>query len=128
VRADEAGAAIEVTRHPIAAAVGYGHRFGSLYVEGEAVAIVDYAIRRATSSAPGLTSAPDRGRVTFGLGPRGRVAVVAAWRVELFVQVGVEFWLAAVRYAVETGAADGPVVLQPRRVRAHTGAGIAVRI
>ncbi len=128
VRAVETGAAIVVARHPIAAAVGWGHRFGSVFVEGEAVAILDYAVRRSTSGGDLLAPAPDRGRVTFGLGPRGRLAVVAAWRVELYLQVGVEFWLSTVRYAIQRPDGSLPVVLQPRRVRAHTGAGVAVRI
>ena len=128
VRAGEPGAALEIVRHPIAALLGYGHRFGSVYVEGEAVAILDYAVRHGTSTAPGFAAAPDRGHVTFGLGPRGRFAVVAVWRLELFVQVGAEFWLSAVRYAVDTAGGQSVVVVQPRRVRAHAGAGVAVRI
>lgn len=128
VRSTGDASSIVITRHPIAAAIGYGHRFRSLYVEGEAVATLDYAVRRGTSSSPVLSPAPDRGHTTFGLGPRGRLAVIAGWRVELYLQAGVEFWLSTVRYAVESAAGQTDVLLQPRRVRAHTGAGVAVRI
>jgi hypothetical protein len=127
-RADAGSAAIEVTRHPISATVGYGHRWRSLFFEGEAVAILDYATRSGSTTAGELAPARDRGHTTFALGPRGRLAVVAAWRVEVYVQVGMEVWLGRIRYAVQTPEGATAVVLQPRRVRAHTGAGIAVRL
>jgi hypothetical protein len=128
VRADATGSAIVVARHPVAGAVGYSWRYRSLYVDGDAVVILDYATRHGSSTADGLSAAPDRGRFTVGLGPRARVALIAVWRLEVFAQVGVEFWLSRVRYAVQTASGATREVLSPRRVRATAGAGLAVRL
>jgi hypothetical protein len=62
------------------------------------------------------------------LSPRARLGVVAVWRLELFVALGLELWLSNTRYGIQTSGSESAVVLHPHRVRAWTSAGVAVRI
>jgi hypothetical protein len=107
---------------------GWHWRMRSLWLGVEAALVVDPAIRRARGQDTQTVARPDRSLVSTAIAPRGRIGVIAAWRVEVFASVALEAWLSNVRHAVSAGPGDMRELLSPRRIRATTAVGVAVRL
>ncbi len=127
-RAESPWGRIEVVRNPITAMLGYHRRWRALGYGGDGGVIVDVAQRRASTSATGVAAADDRVHVGTALALRARGSVVAVWRLEVFVAIGLEVWLSQVEYGIESPTGDTDVVLEPHRVRGTATAGVAVRL
>lgn len=127
-RADTA--AVTLARHPVHLAVGYGRRWGRVWLRGDGLLIVDPAERTASVADPDqmLAVEPRRVRTTVALAPRIRLGVALVWRLEAYAAVATEFWLSRARYAVELTPGARTVVVTPRWVRVSPQLGIAVRL
>ena len=119
---------LDVRRHPTEVFAGWHRRTRNLWLGAELAFLVDPAVRRAHADGPETLARPDRTVVSTALAPRGRIGVIVVWRVEIFAAVAVEAWLSNVRHAVATASGDVREVLSPRRIRATTSAGVAVRL
>lgn len=122
-------ATLRVQRRPAHLAIGFAYPWRDLWLQADALLIVDATTRTASADAEsaGVRTAARRVRTRLAFAPRVRLGIVLGWRVEAFVSAAAEVWPSRVQYAVDVPG-DEIVVATPRWVRFTTTAGIAVRL
>lgn len=123
VRVRDPQLSLELWRHPLELAIGYGLRRRRLAVDAEALALLDIISARSESRDPELV-ARDSLRVDGGVGARVHVGVRAPSWLVARLGVGFDAFPAAFPYAVSR---DGGVdtLVRARRVRPVVTLGLA---